>query len=84
LISLGTIVSVQLRYRRVDQAELWQEAVMPKAADEFRATIPSPYTDSPFPLQYYFRFRLASGDAVLRPGLEARFDGQPYFVVRQA
>lgn len=82
--NLGAIAGVQLRYRHVNQGELWQEVGMYNVAEKFQATIPAPYTDSPFPLQYYFRIRVASGDAVLRPGLETRYDGQPYYVVRQA
>jgi len=79
----GNIATVQLRYRRLNQAEVWQETEMSIAPDGFHATIPADYTNSPHPLQYYFRIRLASGGAVLRPGLETRFNGQPYFVVRQ-
>jgi hypothetical protein len=82
--SFVKIAGMELRYRRVDQSELWQEIPMQKVADEFRATIPAPYTDSSFPLQYYFRIRRAPGEVVLRPGLETRFNGQPYFVVRTA
>jgi hypothetical protein len=79
-----TIARMQLRYRRVNQAELWQELEMQKVADTFHATLPPAYTDSPFPLQYYFRIIAASGDATLYPGLQTRFDNQPYFIVRQA
>ncbi len=82
LSSFAMITGIQLRYRRVNQAEIWEEMPMQKVADQFRATIPAACTDSPFPLQYYFRIRVGS-DAVLRPGLETRFNGQPYFVVRQ-
>jgi len=35
-------------------------------------------------LQHYFQIRNISGDAWLRPGLEHRWRGQPYFFVRQA
>jgi len=80
----GKIASVQLRYRHVNQSEIWQETEMQQSAGEFQGTIPASYTDSPFPLQYHFRIRLASGDALFRPGLESRFNGQPYFVVRSA
>ncbi len=76
------IESIQLRYRRVNQSEIWQEMEMQKTAGEFQGTIPASYTDSRFPLQYHFRVRLTSGDAFLRPGLESRVNGQPYFVVR--
>ena len=81
---VGRIGDIQLRYRHVNQGEEWQELSMEKSANAYRATIPARYTNSPFPLQYYFRIRNVSGDVVLRPGLETRFNGQPYIVVRQA
>lgn len=82
--SFGMISGIDLRYRRVNQGEVWQEIPMQKGDSEFRAAMPAPYTDSPFPLQYYFRIRLGPDTAVLRPGLETRVEGQPYFIVRQA
>jgi hypothetical protein len=81
--SFASATSIQLRYRRLNQAEVWQEVSMEKTADAFTATIPAAYTDSDYPLQYHFRLRLASGRAELRPGLETRYNGQPYFVIRQ-
>ena len=84
LSSFEMIAGIQLRYRHVNQGEEWREIAMQKSANEFLAEISAEYTDSPFPLQYYFRIRDVSGDAVLRPGLETRVNGQPYFVVRQA
>jgi hypothetical protein len=76
--------SLELRYRHVNQGELWQEMKMQAAADGFYATIPGEYTNSPFPLQYYFRIRFEPGGVVVSPGLEFRYNGQPYYVVRQA
>ncbi len=80
----STIAGIQLRYRRVNQSELWRQIEMKQDGNKFAGTISAPYTDSPFPLQYYFRIPLKSGKAILLPGLETRFNGQPYFVVRQA
>ncbi len=80
----GTVSSLELRYRHVNQGELWQKMEMKPVADGFSATIPGTYTDSPFPLQYYFRVRPKSGGTVLHPGLETLFNGQPYYVVQQA
>jgi hypothetical protein len=81
---LGTVSSLELRYRHVNQGELWQEMEMKPVADGFSATIPAVYTDSPFPLQYYFRLRLKNGGVELIPRLEALFNGQPYYVLQQA
>ena len=77
-------LSLELHYRHVNQGEPWQQMDMKQTSDGFSAAIPSAYTDSPFPLQYYFRIRLGRGTVILNPGLEKLFNGQPYYVVRQA
>lgn len=74
---------VELHYRHVNQGELWQQMDMKQTGNGFSATIPAAYTASPFPLQYYFRLHLGPA-VILNPGLEKRFNGQPYYVVRQA
>ena len=81
--NLGMIAGLHLRYRRVNQAETWQSIAMQHLGQEYRAVIAAEYTDSPFPLQYYFQISNASGVAWLRPGLEHRWHGQPYYFVRQ-
>jgi hypothetical protein len=68
----------KLWYRHVNQAERWTSAEL-KAGS---ATIPASYTDSPYPLQYYFEFRTAADQAFLYPGLAPDLANQPYFVVR--
>src|SRR5581483_10878935 len=49
---LAGIVGIRLRYRRVNQAELWQALDLERRDAAFVGTIPAGYTDSPFPLQY--------------------------------
>ncbi|MGH7992568.1 MAG: hypothetical protein ACREDQ_03555, partial [Limisphaerales bacterium] len=80
--TLARIAGLRLRYRHVNQAEIWQMMEMERARDDYQAVIPADYTDSTFPLQYYFQIRAHSGDAWLHPGLEHRWHGQPYFFVR--
>ena len=75
---------VRLRYRRVNQAEDWQMGDMEQSGKDFRAEIPAAYTDSPFPVQYHFQIQDGSGKVGLSPGLNPGWQGQPYFVVRQA
>jgi hypothetical protein len=75
---------VRLRYRHVNQAEPWQMVEMQQTGKDFRAKIPAAYTDSPFPLQYHFQIRDGTGKVGLSPGLKPGWQGQPYFVVRQA
>jgi len=64
-------------YRHVNQAERWESAELREGA----AAIPAAYTDSPYPLQYYFEFHTAPEKAFLYPGFAPDLANQPYFVV---
>ena len=76
--------SVNLYYRHVDQAERYQVAEMEATGQAYMATIPGAYTDSPFPLEYYFEVKESAERALLYPGLSVNLTQQPYFVVRRA
>jgi hypothetical protein len=78
------VIAVRLHYRRVNQAETCAVVDMPTTGECFRATISGDYTNSPYPLQYWFELRDASGRAWFWPGFNAELSNQPYFVVRQA
>jgi hypothetical protein len=75
-------VSARLYYRHVNQSEHFQSAEMQSQAGKFQGTIPGNYTDTAYPLQYYFELRQGSKDAWLYPGLNRDLTNQPYFVVR--
>ena len=83
-INGAKIFGVRLRYRHVNQAEIWQMIEMERAGDDYRAVIAAVYTDSPFPLQYHFQIHASDGIVRLDPGLQPGWHGQPYFIVRQA
>jgi hypothetical protein len=74
--------SARLWYRHVNQAEHWRDIEMARQDNRYRATIPADYTQSPYPLQYYFELRESPGRAWLYPGFNAELSNQPYFVVR--
>ena len=76
--------SVRLYYRHVDHAERYETAEMEARDRLYRATIPAAYTDSAFPLQYYFELRESPEMAWLHPGFSADLANQPYYVVRRA
>lgn len=76
-------VSARLHYRHVNQAETYSCVEMAASPSRFRAQIPGTYTDSPYPLQYFFELRCGTARAWLYPGLDLRTFGQPYFVIRQ-
>ena len=77
-------LQVRLYYRHVDQAERYQSAAMVLEQHAFTAVIPAEYTNTRYPLQYYFESRGAAEDAALSPGLGQALRTQPYFVVRPA
>ena len=80
------VQSIYLRYRRINQEEIWrtEQMVARDQRSAYSANIPADYTDSPFPLQYYFELCTDSGAVSLYPGLGPSLTTQPYFVVRRA
>lgn len=81
-LSGPTVASVRLHYRHVNHAERWQSLAMNRNEVAYVAAIPSEYTDSPYPLQYYFELKSAPDRAWLHPGFPPDLAGQPYYVVR--
>jgi len=73
-----SVTEVILWYRHVNQAERWKSVHMKRLGDSYRASIPPEYTDSLFPLQYYFELRTAKA-AWFYPAFNAMLSNQPYF-----
>ena len=78
------VAGINLRYRHVNQAERWLAMEMDEIVTGYEAIIPADYTDSRYPLQYYFQVQTGAEVMQLHPGLHLGWNGQPYFVVRQA
>ena len=76
--------SVRLHYRHVNQGERFQSASMQANGKNFQGVIPAAYTDSPYPLQYYFEIESSPQNLTLYPGLGPNLIQQPYYVVRKA
>ena len=75
---------VQLHYRHVDQAENYQTIVMEQKEARFTASIPAAYTQTEFPLEYFFEVNDGTGIVGLYPGFVPELTNQPYFVVRSS
>jgi hypothetical protein len=68
----------RLWYRHVNQAERWQSVdAVARGKGGYRAVIPAVYTNTKYPLQYYFN---GGWDSV--PGFGRDHDSTPYFVIR--
>ena len=79
----GKAASVRMYYRHVNQAERFESVEMQVQSGTYRASIPAAYTDSHYPLQYYFEVRQSAAQAWLYPGFAADLSNQPYFVVQR-
>ena len=75
--------SARLLYRRVNHAERWQTLNMQREKMRYKAAIPATYTESAFPLQYYFELRRGENTVWLYPGFDENLSNQPYFVVQR-
>jgi hypothetical protein len=78
------LASAHLHYRHVNQAGRWQSAIMERKGAAYASAIPAAYTDSPYPLQYYFELKSAPDRAWLYPGFPPDLAGQPYYVIHGA
>jgi hypothetical protein len=76
--------SARLFYRHVNHAERFESVEMKPDGKRYVATVPATYTDSMYPLQYYFELKDAPKSAWLYPGFNSNQTNQPYFVVRKA
>jgi hypothetical protein len=77
------IESVLLYYRHVNHAERFKSIEMRKDGKNFKGTIPAYYTETRYPIQYYFELRDKPDNAWLFPGLTAKLTQQPYYVIRK-
>ncbi len=73
--------SARLHYRHVNQGERWIAVDMQKGSAGYTASIPGDYTDSPYPMQYYFELRGGSGTAWFHPAFNATLSNQPYYAI---
>jgi len=59
--------SVRIYYRHVNQGERDQIAEMQVAGENYHATIPADYTNTKYPIEYYFELKKGPESATLYP-----------------
>jgi hypothetical protein len=74
--------TVRLHYRHVNQGENYETLLMDRQDSGFAGSIPAAYTQTKFPLEYFFEITSEKGDTVLYPGFDSSLTNQPYYVVR--
>ena len=83
LVAPSTVTESILWYRHVNHGERWLSSPMEKAGNTHSASIPANYTDSPYPMQYYFEIHTEDA-AILHPPFNATLSNQPYYAIMQA
>lgn len=78
------LAQVGLHYRHVNQAEEFRRVEFSGQGNRYQQVIPGDYTDSPYPLMYFFELRANNDQTWFYPGLAPDLSNQPYFVVRAA
>ena len=79
----AAVASAKLHYRHVNQGERWLSADMQSGSDGYTGAIPGEYTNSIYPLEYYFELRGGSGSAWLHPAFNSTLSNQPYYAVHK-
>jgi hypothetical protein len=77
----GDTEDVRIHYRHVNQAETYVSSAMQRQGSDHLAIIPAAYTDTTFPIEYFFELSNGDGKKVLYPGFTSNLTNQPYFVV---
>ncbi len=75
--------TVLMHYRHVNHAERYETSEMIFTGTGYQATISATFTDSEYPIQYYFELREGSNKAWLYPGFNPDLTNQPYFILRR-
>jgi hypothetical protein len=75
----GAASGARLHYRHVNQGERWVSIDM-QGSGTYKAAIPADYTNSVYPLQYYFEIA-HGGEAGMYPGFNATLSDQPYYAI---
>jgi hypothetical protein len=75
-----SVIEATLWYRHVNHGERWLSTPMQRTAATHTSAIPAAYTDSPYPLQYYFELHTATA-ATLHPAFNPSLSNQPYYAI---
>ncbi|HEY6376112.1 MAG TPA: hypothetical protein VIX90_11380 [Edaphobacter sp.] len=80
-ITIPAIVTAStLWYRHVNHGERWLSTPMQKTGSAHSASVPGSYTNSLYPLQYYFELHTADA-ATLHPPFNTTLSNQPYYTL---
>jgi hypothetical protein len=73
--------AIHLMYRHVNQGERWKSLPMEGQSHTFGASIPADYTNSVYPVQYYFVLSTGPASGWFHPAFNKTLSNQPYYVI---
>lgn len=73
------IKTVKLHYRHVNQVEAYNILPMTNNIGTWSYSIPGDFTNSQYPLMYFFEFQDTNGNGWYYPGFNEELANQPYF-----
>ena len=71
-----------INYREVNQSKKWKRKKLIKSKNIYNSVIPSRFTNTQYPIQYYFEFTDKKHSS-FSPGFNKYLSNQPYYVLRQ-
>ena len=71
-----------INFREVDQSKKWIRKKLTKKKDVYNAVISNKFTNTQYPIQYYFEFTDKKHSS-FSPGFNKYLSNQPYYILRQ-
>jgi hypothetical protein len=82
-LSEPDVEAVTLHYRHLNQAVYWQKRTMEREGNTFQTKIPGSYTQTRYPMTYYFSIDRGEEGIAIYPGLDENHMNMPYYVIQQ-
>ena len=81
-LDINKKLSGYINFREVNQSKKWRRKKLTKSKDIYYSVIPKRFTNTQYPIQYYFEFTNKKYSS-FSPGFNKFLSNQPYYLLRQ-
>ena len=81
-LDINKKLSGYINFREVNQSKKWRRKKLTKSRDIYYSVIPKRFTNTQYPIQYYFEFTNKKYSS-FSPGFNKFLSNQPYYLLRQ-
>ena len=81
-LDINKKLSGYINFREVNQSKKWRRKKLIKSKDIYYSVIPKRFTNTQYPIQYYFEFTNKKYSS-FSPGFNKFLSNQPYYLLRQ-